>query len=779
MDPKFLEELQKLKEEKNADLENTNLDQLNIPDFEDVEVPDDTLGAEMEEEISGGTIQFQPITKTEPEQTQAPSGGRRVRKTEKPEIDEETRLLRTKIRNTILISTASVIAAILILFTAFFGIRNANMKKYTYQYLGMGLSIDDGIKEYSLFGNLKKITQYGETGQICAIAEFKKGNCIKETAYTSGGSIDYYFTHEYDNGYRILSSYYKDGQVIQSVKYTITEEGKILAESTYYLEDNRTETAFLTLTDTGNLLSAEYYTDTVLTHRDIYGGTLVAETIYYDEAQNITNRVVYEYNDAKQLLTQTEYDKNNNIQERIVNQYNNKNLLTKTIQYDGAGKILEYDTYNYDLSNNPIKQVTYAGDGTMKRQLLKVFNDKNQITKETNLNADGSIAYCYGYDYDEKGYSSKTIVYNTQNTAFIDEYTLFTRNESGTIIESDIYNSTNTLIEKSKFNDAGFLTELFKFNDSGTLKLEQKSKYDSKQRLIEKSVTNFSDTGEKIDSISEQYNEKGFVTMQTKEVVADNLYEQFLFAYHNDGWKTQETLFNKSGKTVYDRFYNDKGQIYTETLYENGTESFFNEYIYNEKNQVLEKRSLDSATKVLTKTTYAYNEAGILIESFDTDILNTPLVKKQYDESGHVVRQAYYNNEGMIESYDSFEYDELNRVIVKESLGEDEKLLYRTVYYYREDGGYDYTLYDEHGVAIEDSRGPEYLPNNDKENTSSDNPTNPDQNTETTDSNSENKTTDSATSSNTDSGNSSTESATQSDTNTTDPESENSSSVSE
>ncbi len=739
MDPKFLEELQKLKEEKNADLEKIDLGQLSIPDFEDVEIPEDQLGTEIEEEISGGTIQFTPVTKSEPENAPTPSGGRRARKSVKPEIDEETRELRAKIRKTVLIASASVLAFFAILFTSIFGIRNANMKNYTYQYWGMGLAIDDGIKDFSFLGNLKKITQYGNIGQINAIAEFKKGNCIKETVFTSDGNVDYYFTHEYEDGYRILSSYYEDGQMIQSVKYTLTEEGKIKAESTYYLENNRTETSILTLADTGNVLSAEYYTGTVLTHKDTYNGTLVTEKIFYDEAKIITNRIVYEYNNAKQLLTQTEYDAKNAIQGRIVNQYNEKGLLTKTIQYDGAGAILEYDTYNYDLNNNPIKQVTYSGDGTMKSQVLKVFNDKNQVIKETDLNADGSIAYCSGYDYDEKGYVAKSIVYNTQNSTVIDLYTLFSRNESGMVIESNVHNSADVLVEKTKFNDAGFLTELYKFNDAGTLTLEQKSKYDSKQRLTEKSVTNFSDSGEKIDHFSEQYNEKGLVTMKINEITAENRYEQFLYAYHEDGWKLQETLFDKSGKTIYDRIYNEKEQIRTETLYENGRELEFNEYTYNEKNLVIIRKSLDSRTKILTKTSYSYNENDILVESLDTNILNTPIVKKQYNESGLVSSQTDYDSDGKFESHNSFEYDELGRVIVKQTYGETNNLINKTVYYYREDGGYDYTLYDEYGVAIEDSRGQEFLPDDEEDllppedYTNQDNNSNFDSEQETTD----------------------------------------------
>ena len=715
MDPKFLEELQKLKEQKNADLDNIDLDQLSIPDFDTVEDPKDPAAMEAEEEIAGGTIKFERVSEVEPETAVSPAGGRRGKQRQKPEIDEETRRQRAKIRNIILISSASVIAAAVILFTAFFGIRNANMKNYTYQYWGMGISINNGVSNFSLLGNLKEITQYGTTGNIVAVAKFDKGNCVKEIAYAADGNVDHYYAHEYDGNTKILSSYYKDGQMVQSVKYTVAEDGSILAETTYYLEDNRTETAVLILDDQGNLHTAQYYDEVVLTHQMTYAGTLVTEEIHYDEAKNVKNRIVYEYNTAKQLLTKTLYNAQNAIQSRTVNQYNEKNLLAKTIEYDGSGAILQYKTFNYDLNENPIKQVTYAGDGTMKSQILKVFNNKNQVTKETALNSDGSIHYCYGYEYDKKGYVSKSIVYNKENSGLIESYTVYTRNDGGNVTECEIYNGQNVLTEKAVYNDAGFMTNLYQFNAVGTLVLEEKTKYDDKQRIIKKEKTNFSDSGVKTDYFCEEYDDKGLVTMRINEIVAENLYEQFLFAYAEEGYKKQETLFDKSGKTVYDRTLDAKERILSETLYENGREISLNEYTYDEKDQIIQKRTLDSTTKVMIKTSYTYNDDGVMIESLDADILNKPIVKKQYDESGLVTMQTNYDADGVATGYYTFEYDEKDRVIVQQNYDEAETFLGKTVYYYRVEGGYDYTVYDASGVAVEDSRGPEYLPTTDEE----------------------------------------------------------------
>ena len=75
MDPKFLEELQKLKEQKSADLDRLqDLAKLSIPDFDEVDISDEELRAEQEQnEAAGGTIKFERVTNTEPKDPPVPA----------------------------------------------------------------------------------------------------------------------------------------------------------------------------------------------------------------------------------------------------------------------------------------------------------------------------------------------------------------------------------------------------------------------------------------------------------------------------------------------------------------------------------------------------------------------------------------------------------------------------------------------------------------------------------------------------------------------------------
>ncbi len=709
MDPKFLEELQKLKEQKSADLNKIqdDLTQFNIPDFEDSQ-------EEKEDEISeenataGGTIKFEKVTDQIPIPHPPVPGGRRGRKPDADAVAEKAKKKKKKTLIAVFSSLASVVAVTVILLVVYFGVRNANMTKYSYPYWGMGVAIENGVSEYSFFGNLKSITRYGTIGQVEALAEFEKGTCVKETVFSPEGAVEYYYTHSYENGHRILSTYHRDGKMVSSVKYTLLADGTIQTETTYYEEENRVELSVITLNEDGNISSEDRYVEGKLFRRRVYSRTLVLEETYFDENQQVTYRTVYEY-EGKLLKTQTDYDGTGAITTRTVNQYNDKNLLTKTIRYDGQGVIISYDTYNYDLNSNPIKQVSYGADGTMQQQILRVFNDKNRITKETALKADGTVLYCNGYDYDENGYVSKSIVYDNNNSNSIQEYTLFTRDEKGSITESNIYNSGNILIRKILYNQAGFISECYTFSNTGVLQQEEKYKYDEKQRQTEIDVTIYNEIGVKQSHYNELFNDQGFVTVRVEEDFVEKTYEQKLFQYHNDGWKLNEVAYDASGKKVHDRTFNEKEQVIKETICDDGKEALYFEYTYNEKNLVILRKTFDMLTNTLFNTVITYGPEDTVISEVDSDTENNLICKREYNEKGLIELQINYDEGGVADSYCKYEYDAQDRIIVEEVSDSENEIIQRTVYYYWTDGSFYYIIYDSDGNAIEDSRGPEFL----------------------------------------------------------------------
>ena len=359
----------------------------------------------------------------------------------------------------------------------------------------------------------------------------------------------------------------------------------------------------------------------------------------------------------------------------------------------------------------------------MEFQILKVYNEKNRVSKETGLSADGSTQYCYGYDYDSNGYVFKFIVYDTENSTVIRQYTLMTRNEAGTVIETNTYTASNSLIERILYNEYGFITNLYQYNANGNLIQEETAQYDNKQRTTQREYTYYSDDGKKTKFLSQQYNEDSLVIVQIEDDLVQDFYIQRLFEYHADGWRQKETGFDKAGKTLFDRRYDEKERVVAETLYVNGAETAYNEYTYNEKDLVVLKNSLDAQTNTLTKTAYTYDDEGILLSTLDSNVNGVPMVKREYDENGVVAFETIYAEDGSIALNVRFEYDEEGRIILEENYDAEGIFTGKTVYYYRPDGGVDHTVYDSSGLVVEDTRNPVDLPENEEDSEESDDET--------------------------------------------------------
>jgi len=718
MEPNYLDELKKLKAQKDADLNQSQpYDSPSIPNFEEAPAP---VAPAEPTPPADETIKFEPVTQPS-EDRPVQVGSRRARKPSPEEIARRKK--KKKIKMALIISGASLVAVIATLLIVFFAVKNANLAKFSYEYWGMGLNIENGVKEYDFFGNIESMTRFDQTGQPQLVAEFEDGLCIKETRYDAEGNVICYYTHEYVDGVRSLSAYFTDGKMVYSEKYTVQSSTSVRADRTFHQEENRVENGIITLED-GKIVLREIYVNTVLTRKDTYNGDLITQVESYDDAGLLKNRIVREYDTVKKLmLSEVIYDGNAVTLSRTVNEYDAKtDLLKKIIRYDGLGEIIDYDTYNYDLNNNPIKQVRYAKDGTIQEQIVRVFNDKNKVTKETYIGADGMVTHSMGYDYDDSGFISKSIVYSPENDGTtIKEYTVYTRSPSGAITQLDVFNANNIQTKKTLFNAAGFITEHYDYSELGVLLNVEKFKYDAKQNVINKETSTYAEDSTLLLYLNEQYDEKGQVMVYTIDDTKANRHEQVICRYDAEGNLAQQTIFDKSGKPMRDVTLDAEGRIVKELLYDDGRESELNEYVYNEEGMIVQKKATDRKTGTLKNSAYTYDKDGIRTSEVISDAQNRPVKKLEYNENGLITVQTLYDAEaGIPSSIEQFEYDTEDRIIVKEVLDGEENVLSKIVYYYRPDGSYDYTEYDENGKVIADSRGDEYIDKDENTDTGAD-----------------------------------------------------------
>ena len=707
MDPNYLDELKKLKEQKDADMDKLHdVARMSVPNME--ESPSAPEEEPKAEEPTEETIKFAPVSQEEEVKTPPPPGGRRARRPSEEEIKKRKK--KKKIKLIALISSVSAVAVMAVLLIVYFAVRNANLAEYYNEYWGMGLNIENGVTEYDFFGNIQTMTRFDTLGQPEYVAEFRDGKCIKETKYNADGSVAYYYTHEYDGTEKTLSAYFEDGQMIMSEKYNRKDAQTVQADRTYHKEENRVENAVIKVVD-GKIIQREVFSNGVLILRNLYDGVMITQVERFDNEGMLLSRTVNEYNREKQLLLkQTEYDANNTPLSRIVMEYDEKtDLIKKTIRYDSLGEIVDYDTYNYDLNNNPIKLIRYSKDGNILEMIQRVYNDKNLITKETSQKADGTILYSKGYDYDENGFVSRAITYDPIDSTAIQSYTLYNRTISGAITQSMTYNANNVLVEKLLYNEAGFVTENSTYNEQGIMLRSEKTSYDGKQNIAQKDISTFNEMGQMLLFLSEQYDNQGRVTLKTSDNAETGEYEQILCRYTAEGFLNQQTVFDRNGKTLRDETLDAQGRVIGETVHKNGAESEINEYVYNELNQVVQKKHLNLATGERIQYSYTYTEEGLLHTCVEKDSEGLVIAQKTYDDAGFVVEQTVYDHYSNTSETKHFEYDSEGRVIMEETYDNEDRLVTKMVYYYRPTGGFDYTLYGPDGTVLEDSRTGEGL----------------------------------------------------------------------
>lgn len=715
MEPNYLDELKKLKEQKDADLSKSQpYNSPSIPDFE--ETAPAQAPAEPEAP-SDETIKFEPVTAPSDERP-APVAGRRARRPSPEEIARRKR--KKKIKLAVIISVIALAVVLAALVIVFFVVKSSNQDKITYDYWGMGLNIENGVKEFDFFGNITSITRYDQTGLPQQVAEFEDGRCVKESFYDPEGNVKYYYTHEYkEDGTRSISSYFEDGKMIYSERYTVQSETVVRADRTYHQEENRIENATITLSE-GRIYLREVFENSVLAKRETFSGDLITQIEEFDTDGILSRRTVREFNVAKKLmLSEVVYDGNSVTLSRTVNEYDEKtDLLKKSIRYDGFGEIIDFDTYNYDLNNNPIKQVRYAKDGSIQEQIVRVFNDKNKITKETYIGPDGSTTRSIGYEYDANGFIAKSIDYDPVTSSVL-RYSVYTRTAAGAVTQLEVYNANSIQTEKTVYNTAGFITEHYKYNDYGILLNVEKYKYDGRQNLINKESSTYAEDTTLLLYLNEQYDEKGQVTVYTIDDTVANRHEQVICVYDAEGNLSKQTIFDKSGKALREETLDAEGKILKELLYEDGREAELNEFTYDEEGRVLLKKVTNRKTGVLTHYAYTYDKDGEVLSALISDAQNRPIQKLEYDVNGLIGVETNYNQDGTVSGSKHKEYDEQERVIVQEVRDAEDKTVSKIVYYYRTDGSYDYTEYDGDGKVIADSRGDQYV--DDKDNTNSDN----------------------------------------------------------
>jgi len=212
-------------------------------------------------------------------------------------------------------------------------------------------------------------------------------------------------------------------------------------------------------------------------------GDLIGEFEYGSNLQ-LKKRIMFEYDQYKNLIKKITFDPRNLMQNRRIYYYDSNSSLISESQFGSNEELRRKTILKYDANMNIIDKSKYHSDGSLIQELVFTYDDqKNLIGKE--------CIYPSGLRWNE------ILKYDQQNR-LIQKSRL--GNEKKTTVEYKYeYDSNSNLIFESstgtgngyktiqKYNVKNQLTEKRKIRDNETLVSKQSLIYDDNSNLIEES----------------------------------------------------------------------------------------------------------------------------------------------------------------------------------------------------------------------------------------------------------------------------------------------------
>ena len=179
-------------------------------------------------------------------------------------------------------------------------------------------------------------------------------------------------------------------------------------------------------------------------------------------------------------------------------------------------------------------------------------------------------------------------------------------------------------------------------------------------------------------------------------------YEHTILSYNDAGIAQQQTVFDRNGNTLRTNILDELGRVVSETTYQNGVETEFIEYNYDENSRVIQESRFRYATGERSNFTYTYDQNGTLKTKSERDDNGQVLNVTTYDEVGLATQKVDYDPvAGTVLGKTVYAYDNTDRLVSSAKYDAANALLYTIMYYYRNDGSYYTQTLDADGNPID------------------------------------------------------------------------------
>jgi YD repeat-containing protein len=270
------------------------------------------------------------------------------------------------------------------------------------------------------------------------------------------------------------------------------------------------------------------------------------------------------------------------------------------------------------------------------KELEVEYNEAGKAAKETHFSEDGEVDSYTLNEYDDRGRLVSSVQYDADE--ILCQQTTQQYDEEGHLVcQGNIYGEGSPEYLTKFVYENGLLMRQDSYDEDDFDFTEKEFAYDSEGRLTKE--IDYSDDGEVLYAIENQYNEKGLLSQMIRNEVAAKDRRTYQFAYDERGNKVKDLVYNYNEELIAKAYYtyNDDDQpleVETEDLdrYQKAT------YTY-EGAHLVEEALTDKDGNVLSKTTYHYNEQD------DIDLI-TRYIRDEVDNNElRVLSETQYERE--------------------------------------------------------------------------------------------------------------------------------------
>ena len=236
--------------------------------------------------------------------------------------------------------------------------------------------------------------------------------------------------------------------------------------------------------------------------------------------------------------------------------YDENDNLAKEENYLADGTLDYYTLFEYDESGNETKREFYLGDGTPDGTTLSEYNENGDIIKETYTIDDYEIIT--KYEYDEKGNLLKEAYEDIDGYFYVCEYEY---DENGNLLK-DVYEDSDGYfyVCEYEYDEKGNLLKEAYEDSDGTLDITE-YEYDENENLTKYSYEVLTADNHLIGY--EKYSENGGLT---ETWIKFGNGSQLLIEYYEDGVTAKRETHTDVDETKTVKDFDESGRIVKETI---------------------------------------------------------------------------------------------------------------------------------------------------------------------------------------------------------------------